>query len=533
MDYSSDICYPILDVGSVMQWKCNGNCWIDKYGVSDLCDNTKFVSVGQLLDVREKTTVFPEYKLKQCLVPKTVFCHDFKGGYLEDKFCNGSPDINTYRFFNWSVIDIFIYFSHKLVTIPPHGWLDAGHKHGVPVLGTLITEWGEGENIWNYILSDPEKTSLFSQKLAEICAHFKFDGYLLNVENKVAQDLVAPLVNFVGLLKSHLDLYCKRKTWLLWYDSVTVEGKLDWQNKLCPLNNGLADTLTEAGNRKLDVYVGVDVWGRNCYYDGGFNLDKALGLLRSMNMSVAIFATGWTFEAASPELFIERETSFWNKLSRFLFVHGPANLPFHTNFCQGIVMNGNTPWFQLSAQQYQPSYQPCGTTAGCVSFCEQSCLRVRATSHSHSKLFHRVFVCDFSGNGQDLDVELCLRNSPTEPAKKFQIYFILEDKRGIEGKQGVNMSTTPKGYRSMVELEGLRVVASVMDFTEENLYNESKILSKPTEEKGTWQRVVFTLKMAPSSSLTEILVLPPPSGSVLWGTVGVHVASPSIAELSA
>lgn len=29
-----------------------------------------------------------------------------------------------------------------------------------------------------------------------------------------------------------------------------------------------------AGSRKFDVYVGVDVYGRNCYQDGGFNVDK-------------------------------------------------------------------------------------------------------------------------------------------------------------------------------------------------------------------------------------------------------------------
>lgn len=105
-----------------------------------------------------------------------------------------------------------------------------------PFLGTLITEWDEGKGIWNVVLGDVDKISLFSRKLAEICAHFKFDGYLLNVENEIPVQLVPRLVQFVALLKADLDLHCGNKTWLIWYDSVTSSGQLKWQNKLCPIN---------------------------------------------------------------------------------------------------------------------------------------------------------------------------------------------------------------------------------------------------------------------------------------------------------
>lgn len=30
-------------------------------------------------------------------------------------------------------VDVFVYFSHHLVTIPPKGWIHAAHKHGVKV----------------------------------------------------------------------------------------------------------------------------------------------------------------------------------------------------------------------------------------------------------------------------------------------------------------------------------------------------------------------------------------------------------------
>lgn len=39
----------------------------------------------------------------------------------------------AYRLSHWRHIDVFVYFSHHLVTIPPVGWIQAAHLHGVKV----------------------------------------------------------------------------------------------------------------------------------------------------------------------------------------------------------------------------------------------------------------------------------------------------------------------------------------------------------------------------------------------------------------
>jgi len=130
------------------------------------------------------------------------------------------PIGHGYLFDRWQYCDVFVYFSHERVTIPPRGWIDAAHRSGVKVLGTLITEWTDGAKA-NELLcgpylpasvlcsgargghgraasaalpakgpvsvaaavedSDIEAPTLASQ-LAAIAAFFGFDGWLVNIE---------------------------------------------------------------------------------------------------------------------------------------------------------------------------------------------------------------------------------------------------------------------------------------------------------------------------------------------------------------
>jgi len=51
------------------------------------------------------------------------------------RFVQGTNTEIPYVFYHWQYIDIFNYFTHHLVTIPPAMWTNAAHKHGVIVLG--------------------------------------------------------------------------------------------------------------------------------------------------------------------------------------------------------------------------------------------------------------------------------------------------------------------------------------------------------------------------------------------------------------
>ncbi|XP_035204739.1 cytosolic endo-beta-N-acetylglucosaminidase-like [Stegodyphus dumicola] len=220
--------------------------------------------------------------------PKTLICHDMKGGYLEDRFVHGCKAEDCYYFTHWSLVDIFVYFSHHLVTIPPCGWISAAHNNGVKVLGTFITEWDSGEKVCEELFKDSNNVIHYSRQLARIAALYNFDGWLINIENKLKINQIPLVKQFINLLTDMMHSF-RSHTLVLWYDSVTTSGDLEWQNALNEHNRDFFDgcdgiflnynwkgedlklSAYEAGLRKTDIYVGLDVFGRGCHGGGGFS----------------------------------------------------------------------------------------------------------------------------------------------------------------------------------------------------------------------------------------------------------------------
>lgn len=216
--------------------------------------------------------------------PEILVCHDYKGNYLDDKFINGTPRWEEYRFYNWQAIDIFCYFSHKLVTLPTLQFLNAAHKNGVQVLGTLIVENVDGQKaLYDDILSSVEQIERVSKSLVEISKRLKFEGWLLNVEVTVEVNKIPMLKYFVEYLTRITQREVPNGR-VVWYDSVTRDGKLSWQNELNSKNEtffDLSDGIFTNYNwniqhlertskliedkcpeRRKDVFFGIDVFGR-------------------------------------------------------------------------------------------------------------------------------------------------------------------------------------------------------------------------------------------------------------------------------
>uniref|UniRef100_A0AAQ6AKZ9 Cytosolic endo-beta-N-acetylglucosaminidase n=1 Tax=Amphiprion ocellaris TaxID=80972 RepID=A0AAQ6AKZ9_AMPOC len=316
---------------------------------------------------------------------RTLVSHDMMGGYIDDRFIQGTNAETPYSFYHWQYIDIFNYFSHVLVTIPPVVWTNAAHKHGVVVLGTFITEWTDGAAMCEAFLKDEESYRAVADKLVQISHCYGFDGWLVNIENALSEVAVKNTPLFLRYLTDQMHERVSGSL-VVWYDSVIENGQLKWQNELNQSNRMFFDACdgfftnynwTEqslefmkdysgAQRRQADIYVGVDVFARGQVVGGMFETNKALELIRKHNFSTAIFAPGWVYETHDDKSeFRKNQNKFWGLLSNYLYVHRPASpLPFISSFCQGfgkaVYWRGQPEtkgsWFNLTAQEIQPLY---------------------------------------------------------------------------------------------------------------------------------------------------------------------------------
>ncbi|GAB4827640.1 hypothetical protein Ancab_034525 [Ancistrocladus abbreviatus] len=312
--------------------------------------------------------------------PRLLVCHDMAGGYLDDKWVQGGENPEAYAIWHWYLIDVFVYFSHDLVTLPPPCWTNAAHNHGVKVLGTFITEWDEGRLACNTLLSTKESVQMYAERLAELAVALGFDGWLLNFEVELEKGQIPNLIEFVRHLTQTMHS-SKPDSLVIWYDSVTVHGNLSWQDQLNDFNKPFFDSCdgifvnytwtrdypkhsaVVAGQRKFDVYMGVDVFGRNTYGGGQWNTNLALDVLREDDVSAAIFAPGWVYETKQPPDFQTAQNRWWALVEKSWGITQsyPRALPFYTNFDQGhgydFSVDGglvsNAAWCNISCQSFQ------------------------------------------------------------------------------------------------------------------------------------------------------------------------------------
>jgi mannosyl-glycoprotein endo-beta-N-acetylglucosaminidase len=98
--------------------------------------------------------------------------------------------------------------------------------------GTFITEFDNGFEFCNKLLRDESVMLKVVDALVDMTVFYGFDGWLLNIENRIKAEHLENLVRFVELLTRKLheldsDLYR-----VVWYDSVVNTGDLKWQNEL-------------------------------------------------------------------------------------------------------------------------------------------------------------------------------------------------------------------------------------------------------------------------------------------------------------
>ncbi|KAA8498207.1 Cytosolic endo-beta-N-acetylglucosaminidase [Porphyridium purpureum] len=298
-----------------------------------------------------------------------------------------------WKFTSWDCIDYFCYFAHAVAAPPPACWIAVAHRNHVSALGSLVFEGEQGAHELFELLQEPAHAAT---QLASITKYWGFDGWLVNVECDIRSP--AHRRALLALVRA-LQALCT----VVWYDAVTLEGRLEWQNELNECNEAfflasdmffsnyawtcasLVRTQQRATHlrRSQDVFMGIDVFGRGTYGGGGFNTPETLALVHMHGLSCAIFAPGWTHECATDTGATEdsseaRERVFWIEIGKRVPQRASilrAALPFSTNFdlgwgrgtwAEGLL---KSPDFYVDLEHRQSVLPRASEQPGVISYC--------------------------------------------------------------------------------------------------------------------------------------------------------------------
>lgn len=267
---------------------------------------------------------------------------------------SGNSPHGTYKFASntfsyWQYADLLVYWGGSsgegLIVPPSPDVTDAAHKNGVPVLGTVFfPQAGHGGKIeWldDFLKKDESGNFPMTDKLIEVAEVYGFDGWFLNQETetteeqKLTQEHAVLMQEFIKQLKEK----SQDKLEIMWYDSMTKEGNMDWQNALTDENsffmvdaegNPVADSmflnfwwtneehveekLLEASNEKAvelgidpyEIYAGVDIQAN------GTLTPIRWDLFEEGNLSLGLYCPSWTyFSAGDFEEFENKENMLW------------------------------------------------------------------------------------------------------------------------------------------------------------------------------------------------------------------------------
>lgn len=152
-------------------------------------------------------------------------------------------DANTFSY--WQYVDMLVYWGGSsgegLIVAPSPDVVDAGHKNGVPVLGTIFmpqtAHGGKMEWLEDLLAQNEDGSYPVADKLIEVAQLYGFDGWFMNQETEGTEE--EPLTKeHADRMKEFLSYYREKADGLkmVYYDSMTADGEMDWQNALTEKN---------------------------------------------------------------------------------------------------------------------------------------------------------------------------------------------------------------------------------------------------------------------------------------------------------
>lgn len=331
-----------------------------------------------------------------------------------DNASQGSLNINYYTFSYWQYVDRLVFWGGSagegLILAPNSTLIDAAHRNGVKILGNVFfppVVYG-GQFQWvNDFLQKDGNTFPVADKLIEVAEYYGFDGWFLNQETAGGNAQTAiNMRDFMIYFQENSTLEIE------WYDAMTENGNVSWQNQLNTLNDwyfqwddtlvsetmflnfwwsagGLSGsrTLAQSLNRsEYELFAGIDVEANgynsnvnwSAPFPGGFPHVTSLGIYRPdwcYNSSTSltdyynrssIFWVGWNNDPSNTTT-----ANSWKGIANYIPAFTPiTEVPFVTNFCTGqgndFYINGEilsypelsaAGWSNLSLQDVLPTWR--------------------------------------------------------------------------------------------------------------------------------------------------------------------------------
>jgi mannosyl-glycoprotein endo-beta-N-acetylglucosaminidase len=321
----------------------------------------------------------------------------------------GSDTVDVYAFGYWQYLDLLVFWGGSagegLILAPSADVIDAAHRNGVPVYGTVFfppTQYGgQIEWVWD-LVQEEGGTYPVADKLVEVAEHYGFEGWFINQETAGG---TAELAEAMRDMMLHVQQTSDVE--IQWYDAMTEGGGIAWQNALNDNNDwffshqgdtvsqsmflnfwwsaaGLessADHAVNLGRSPYELYAGADVQANG--YNTPVNWDGVFPEGAPHTTSLAFYCPNWTYtESSGLEDFYQRANRFWvgenrdpgntytsddwKGLAHYVPARTPVTAaPFRTTFCTGQgyaywvegQQSGISGWNNRSLQDPQPTYR--------------------------------------------------------------------------------------------------------------------------------------------------------------------------------
>ena len=137
----------------------------------------------------------------------------------------GGEEFKAYAFDYWQYLDSMVFWEGL---VPTPDVIDAGHRNGVPVYGTLFFNWSNSiadqEKFAEALKQDEDGTFPIARKLVDLAKYYGFDGYFINQET--TGDLVTPLGEKMRQFMLYTKEYAAKVNHPIkyaWYDAMTYK----------------------------------------------------------------------------------------------------------------------------------------------------------------------------------------------------------------------------------------------------------------------------------------------------------------------